>query len=110
MSCITLIGRHRHFEDGCEYHLPRSSPPFRDSLWMRLVNMAFSEDPFHRAVAASDPNLPEEFIPRLAKDETLLVRISLAKNIRHEAIVLPLLKDDEDPGIRAYVKMVTENE
>lgn len=110
MSCITLIGRHRYFPEDCNDLLPRSSPPFTESKERLLTEQALSHDPWRRAVAAGNPNLPEDCIPLLRQDKHVLVRMTLVRNVRWGLKVAPTMKDDEDPRIRAYVKMVTEND
>jgi len=106
MSCITIIGMNRYWAEDCDEVLPRTEVPFTESKRRRLEGFARSDNPKLRAIAAQHPRTPRDVLFGLTHDPETRVRSALVRNPEFGASACYVLKNDEDPGIRAYARMV----
>lgn len=76
----------------------------------RLLKMAKSRDPKLRAIAAGHPKIPLHAFYPFCLDADVDVRRAAVKNPKHGSTMCFILENDDDPGIRAYARMVLDGE
>lgn len=109
MSCITIIGRERVWNQACDVPLPRSAPEWTRSKLRRLERLASSDLPYERAVAAAHPRTPAHTLVELLTDEVSTVRRAAIKNPNVTEHMIHLALQDADLGIVAYAKLFQED-
>lgn len=109
MSCITVIGRRRYYEEGCDDTLPRSMPEWTASKDGRLYRMAESKNPKMRAVAAGHPRLPQGWMFQMLRDPDVAGRRAAVKNPALPDALMKYARGDKDPGIAAYANLMLED-
>lgn len=102
MSCIPMVGRPGK-AGGPD--LPRSMPPWTQGKKRRLLQMAMSEDPWQRAVAAGHPYIQADALRVLLQDEVVHVRRCAVKNPAMTRDLYDLATRDEDPGISTFARV-----
>ena len=90
--------------------LPRTAPPETRTKRARLVRMAASSDPAYRARAASNPMLPITVLRELSQDLSPLVRGWVLRNPRCPREIIELMRGDNHPAIRAFVRSLLESD
>ncbi len=108
MSCITVIGRRRYVDDGCDDKFQWSRPEWTKSKAKRLEDMALNSKPEMRAVAAAHPRIRDGLLWGLLEDESIVVRRAAVKNPKLNRRMRSLAAQDEDAGIRAYVALLED--
>lgn len=106
MSCIPTIGRKDAARATSGPAVPQSSPPWTKSKQRRIDEFARSDDASQRAIAAAHPKCQKQWLMWLLQDENLHVRRMAVQNRVMTRAMFRLALNDEDPGIRAYVRMV----
>lgn len=102
MSCYNVGNVSDYFDRAKSSLLRRTSPAVTPTKVSRVQEMAVSNDPNLRAVAAGSPVTPVETLTALADDPDTLVRSWAVRNPSAGEELLTYMTYDSSPGISAF--------